>query len=115
MKKKVTFEKRKKALKEAAFILVVSLSVAILPCLITSCGNDPLKPVSTSDTTDPTTDSTGKLISEECSRCHSLDDVRNYPDDDWKDVVDEMIVYGTELTEEEAANIIAHLVEGKSF
>ena len=111
MKKRVTLEKMIRALKKTAFIGCVSIGVAVLPCLITSCmNNEPLKPVSDSQTAQ-----TDKLIRDMCSKCHSLDLVRNYKDDDWKDVVDRMIVLGTELTEEEAANIIAHLEEGKSF
>ena len=111
MKKRVTLEKRRRALKKVTFIWGVSIGVAVLPCLITGCGNDPLKPVSASDTIQIT----DQLISEKCSTCHTLEKVRDYEGDDWKEVVDRMIVYGTELTEEEAANIIAHLEEGKSF
>ncbi len=110
MKKRVTLGKWR-ALKKAAFIGGVSIGVAVLPCLITCCGNDPLKPVSDSQTME----TTDQLIREKCSKCHTLDLVRDYKDGDWKDVVDRMIDQGTELTEEEAANIIAHLSEGKSF
>ena len=111
MKKNGTWEKRRKALKKAAFIGIVSLSAAVVLCLIASCGNDPLKPVSDSTATEPA----GLLIQEKCSTCHSLDKVRNYEDNDWNVVVDDMIVYGIKLTAEEAADVIAHLEEGKSF
>ncbi|HDY86753.1 MAG TPA: cytochrome c [bacterium] len=106
MKKRVTLEKMIRALKKVAFIGGVSIGVAVLPCLITSCGNDPLK---------PGVSKTVKLINDLCQKCHSLDVVRDYEGDDWKDVVDSMIDKGTELNEEEAADVIAHLEEGKSF
>ncbi len=111
MKKRVTLEKMIRALKKGAFIVGVSIGIAVLPCHFVSCGNDPLKPVSDSKTIELT----DQLIREKCSTCHTLEKVSNYEGDDWKDVVDRMIVLGTELTEEEAANIIAHLEEGKSF
>ncbi len=110
MKKRVALEKMNRALKKIAFIGCVFISAAVLPCLITSCGNHPMKPVSDSQTVQ-----TDKLIRDVCSKCHSLDLVRNYKDDDWKIVVDRMIGYGTDLTEEEAADVIAHLEEGKSY
>jgi len=110
MKKKVTLEKMMKALKKAAFIGVVFIGAAVLPGLITSCKNHPLKPV-----TDSQTVQTDQLIRDACSKCHSLDKTRDYKEDDWKDVVDRMIDKGTELTEEEAALVIAYLKEGKSF
>ena len=59
MKKRVTLEKRRRALKKVAFIWGVYIGVAVLPCLITSCGNDPLKP-------GKTTEFTVQLISEKC-------------------------------------------------
>ena len=111
MKKRVTLEKMIRALKKAAFIGCVSIGIAVLPCLITSCmNNEPLKPVSDSQTAQ-----TDKLIRDMCSKCHSLDLIRNYKGDDWKIVVDRMVGLGTDLTEEETADVIAHLDEGKSF
>ena len=112
MKKRVTWEKRRRALKKAALIGIVSLSVAVLPYLLTCCGNDPLKPVSDSITIKPA----DQLINENCNTsCHNLDKVTNYKDNDWKDVVDRMVTYDVKLTDEEAANVIAHLEEGTPF
>ncbi len=110
MKKRVAWGKMMRAFKKAAFIGGVSLGVAVLPSLITSCGNHPMKPDS-----DSQTDQTDQLIRNVCSKCHSLDLVRDYKDGDWKIVVDRMIGYGTDLTEEEAADVIAYLEEGKSY
>ena len=112
MKKRVSLDKKMRALKKAAFIGCVSIGVAVLPFLITNCMmNNPLKPTDSILKTVPT----DELIREKCSKCHSLDLVRDYKDDDWKDIVDRMIGLGTELTEQEAADIIAHLEERKSF
>lgn len=111
MKKRVIGGKRRRSLKNVTFIRGVSISVAILSCLFTSCGDDPLKPVSNSKTTE----FIDQLIREKCSTCHTIDKVQDYEGDDWKEVVDKMILYGAELTEEESANVIAYLKEGKSL
>ncbi len=111
MKKSVTLEKMIRALKKRAFWGGIIIGAAVMPCLITCCENNPLKPVSDSKATE----STDQLIRDVCSKCHSLDTVRDYTDDDWKAVVDRMIDLGAELTAEEAADFIAHLEEGKSF
>ncbi|MDP2984014.1 MAG: hypothetical protein Q8O92_11885 [Candidatus Latescibacter sp.] len=110
-KKEVSFEKRRCALKKGTSILGVSLGVLVLFCLFAQCENAPLKPVSVSITTKPV----DQLIREKCSTCHTIDKVKDYEGDDWKEVVDRMIKYGTKLTEGESANVIAYLKEGKSF
>ncbi len=58
---------------------------------------------------------TASLINERCTQCHTLERVRNYPKDDWDRVVRKMIILGTKLNEEQAAEVIAHLEEGKPF
>jgi hypothetical protein len=55
------------------------------------------------------------LINERCTECHTLDRVRNYPKDDWDRVVRKMIILGTKLDDEQAAEVVAHLEEGEPF
>ena len=56
-----------------------------------------------------------QLIQKHCARCHSLDRMRGYTRNDWERVVNVMRIYGTRLTDDEAAQITKHLAEGKSY
>lgn len=60
-------------------------------------------------------DDTAELIRKRCGRCHGLDRLRTYPGKDWERVVRVMRIYGTRLTDEEAAKITAHLQGEKSY
>ncbi len=55
------------------------------------------------------------LLRKHCSRCHGLDRVRIYPNDDWERVIRVMRIYGTRLTDEEAGKIVDHLKAGKEY
>ena len=56
-----------------------------------------------------------QLIRRHCVRCHGLDRLRAYPRDDWDRVVRVMRIYGTRISDTEAAKITAHLAEGKTY
>ena len=121
MKKRITLEKMIRALKKRAIWGVVIIGVAVVPCLISCCENNPLKPESQTDQNGQTnqngqTAQTAELINEKCLICHKNDDYISNYSGNWKNVVDRMIEEkGIDLTEEEAADIIAHLAEGKSY
>ncbi|MFC1607305.1 cytochrome ubiquinol oxidase subunit I [Candidatus Latescibacterota bacterium] len=55
------------------------------------------------------------LIEEKCASCHTLDIMRDYEDDNWEEVVELMVEYGTELTDGETEKIIAYLKSGKPY
>lgn len=63
----------------------------------------------------PPTPGAAQLIQKHCARCHSLDRMRGYNRNDWERVVNVMRIYGTRLTDDEAAQITKHLAEGKSY
>jgi mono/diheme cytochrome c family protein len=54
-----------------------------------------------------------QLLQERCSGCHSLDRVRNQQltRGEWEDVVEWMLTYGVELTDEEQEILVDYLAE----
>lgn len=55
------------------------------------------------------------LIRLKCIGCHTLDRVKAYQLDNWRLVVEQMVVYGLRLTPEERETIIAHLEAGEPY
>ncbi|EFK07939.1 conserved hypothetical protein [delta proteobacterium NaphS2] len=55
------------------------------------------------------------LIRENCSGCHTLTRVKNYPLDNWQVIVSQMEAYGLKLTREESKLITAHLDSGRPY
>ena len=51
-----------------------------------------------------------QLIRRHCGRCHGLDRVRAYRRDDWERVVRVMRIYGTRISDEEAARNLSFTV-----
>jgi cytochrome bd-type quinol oxidase subunit 1 len=55
------------------------------------------------------------LIRLRCIGCHTLDRVKAYQLENWRLIVEQMIVYGLRLTPEERETIIAHLEAGEPY
>jgi len=57
------------------------------------------------------TDDVAALLEENCTRCHGLDRIKQYDDEEpWKGIVDRMInERGAKVTPENAAKIVAYL------
>lgn len=54
-----------------------------------------------------------QLLQERCTGCHSLDQVRNSERTraEWEDVVEWMLTYGVELTDQEQEILVDYLAE----
>jgi hypothetical protein len=84
--------------------LLISLTGLILLTLIVAC-SQPTTP-------EVETDETRALIIDRCSDCHSVDLVfqADYTQEEWAEVIDEMIGKGADVNPEEKAIMIDWLV-----
>jgi cytochrome bd-type quinol oxidase subunit 1 len=55
------------------------------------------------------------LIRLKCIGCHTLERVKAYRQDNWRLIVEQMVVYGMKLTPAERETVIAHLKSGEPY
>jgi hypothetical protein len=88
-------------------LLAISIIVALIAILISSCMSAASSPTPASTTTlDGAT-----LVQERCSRCHPLSRVESarYSAAEWQSIVSLMISRGAQLTPEEETVVVTYL------
>jgi hypothetical protein len=81
----------------------ISMIMVLAVMLIAACAQTAPEPEAVDDVE--------ALIIDKCSGCHSADKVfdANYDEAGWADVIDDMVIKGAEVTEEEKALMIEWL------
>jgi cytochrome c5 len=86
---------------------LILLGLVVLFLLITACSS------AESTTVPPAEGPDGKtLVEERCIGCHTLSRVisANHTADEWKEIVERMVVKGAELTEQEQQIVLDYLI-----
>lgn len=95
--------------------LWISLLLVTLVVFIAACGQQTASPTQNDTTTVENTSTevdVEALIVERCSRCHTPDRAfnANYDEQGWSDVIDKMIQYGADVSDDEKAMMIDWLI-----